>query len=174
MDSIRSKLFPGAGGTDSASADGVPWWMKYLAKVAGVAAGLAAMSFGVLCGLSIFPLCIVAGIWQIAAGFLIIVIEAPFCCMFLDFVASFAEEVERHPPWQKTALYIVLALPPIFLCPGLSTLVGSGAIAGTGVLYGTHVVGKKASAGDMAAAARADGEPDEKNIMDDGDWQSHP
>ena len=36
-----------------------------------------------------------------------------------------------------------LALPPIFLCPGLSTLVGSGAIAGTGVLYGTHVVGKK-------------------------------
>ena len=32
----------------------------------------------------------------------------------------------------------------------------------------------RASAGDMAAAARADGEPDEKNIMDDGDWQSHP
>ena len=83
--------------------------MKYLAKVAGVAAGLgrststshiffhflnkplvdetiiqmhstfslgaAAMSFGVLCGLSIFPQCIAAGIWQIAAGFLIIVIE---------------------------------------------------------------------------------------------------
>ena len=31
----------------------------------------------------------------------------------------------------------------------------------------------RASASDMAAAARG-GEPDEKNIMDDGDWQTNP
>ena len=31
----------------------------------------------------------------------------------------------------------------------------------------------RASAGEMAAAARG-GEPDEKNIMEDGDWQTNP
>jgi len=67
-----------------------------------------------------------------------------------------------------------IAIPPLFLCLGLTTLVGSGAIAGTGILYGMQVIGKKASANDMASAARGDGEPDEKNIMDDGDWQTNP
>jgi hypothetical protein len=33
------------------------------------------MLFGVWCAISIFPMCIVAGIWQIAAGFAMIVIE---------------------------------------------------------------------------------------------------
>ena len=36
MDSIRNTLFPGAGGTDSAAADGVPWWMKYVAKALAI------------------------------------------------------------------------------------------------------------------------------------------
>ena len=125
MDKVRSTLCPGAGGTDDASADGIPWWMKYLAKGVAILAGLGksnrnivnqmkinvlcsvAMFYGALCCLTIFPLCIVAGVWQIAAGFIMIVIEAPFCCMFLDFVASFAEMMERRPPWQKTLLYIV-------------------------------------------------------------------
>ena len=40
MDSIRNTLFPGAGGTDSAAADGVPWWMKYVTKVAAIAAAV--------------------------------------------------------------------------------------------------------------------------------------
>ena len=40
MDSIRNTLFPGAGGTDSAAADGVPWWMKYVTKVAAIAAAI--------------------------------------------------------------------------------------------------------------------------------------
>ena len=32
----------------------------------------------------------------------------------------------------------------------------------------------RASQADMAAAARGNTEPDEKNIMDDGDWQTNP
>jgi len=119
-------------------------------------------------------MCLIAGVWQITAGFIMIVIEAPFCCMCLDFVASFAEMAEKRAPWQKAALYIVLAIPPWFLCISLSTIVGSAAVGATGVLYGTQMVGKKASANDMAAAARGN-EPDEKNIMDGGDdWGSHP
>ena len=42
------------------------------------------------------------------AGFIMIVIEAPFCCMCLDFVASFAEMAENRAPWQKAALYMRL------------------------------------------------------------------
>ena len=38
---------------------------------------------------------------------LTLILQAPFCCMFLDFVASFANMVEARPPWQKTALYVV-------------------------------------------------------------------
>ena len=40
MDKVRRTLFPGAGGTDDASADGIPWWMKYLAKTVAILAGL--------------------------------------------------------------------------------------------------------------------------------------
>lgn len=85
------------------------------------------MFYGALAAISVSPMCMVAGIWQIAAGFIIIVVEvrhftltaqqstkletvslqAPFCCMFLDFVAAYAEMVEKRPPWQKAALYVV-------------------------------------------------------------------
>jgi len=174
MDKVRSTLFPGAGGTDSESADGIPWWMKYLCKIAAILAASASMFFGAWNCITISPMCLIAGVWQITAGFIMIVIEAPFCCMCLDFVASFAEMAEKRAPWQKAALYIVLAIPPWFLCISLSTIVGSAAVGATGVLYGTQMVGKKASANDMAAAARGN-EPDEKNIMDGGDdWGSHP
>ena len=36
MDAVKNTLFPGAGGTDSAAADGVPWWMKYVAKALAI------------------------------------------------------------------------------------------------------------------------------------------
>jgi len=156
--------------------DGVPWWMKYAFKAAGVVGGLLGMLLGILACITLSPICIVAGIWQISAGFIMIVIEAPFCCMFFDFVESFARIVEARPAWQKTALYIVLAAPPVFLCAELATIVGSGLIAATGVLYGVQVIGTKASASDMAAAARGEKQQDEKNIMEDQDldWQSNP
>lgn len=173
MDKVKGFMFPSSA-APGAQDDGVPWWMKYAGKAAGILGGLVAMFFGVWCAISIFPMCIVAGIWQIAAGFAMITIEAPFCCMFFDFVQQFATLVDSRPPWQKTALYIVLAIPPLALCFGIGTLIGSGAIAATGVLYGMQIVGKKASQADMAAAARGTTEPDEKNIMDDGDWQTNP
>jgi len=170
MEKVQNFIFPNA-----APQDGVSWWMKYAGKAGGIIGGIVAMLFGVLCAMSILnPWCIVAGIWQFTAGFIIIVIEAPFCCMCLDFVKSFSELVDSRPPWQKTALYIVLALPPLVLCMGFSTLIGSGMLVGTAILYGMQTVGKKASNADMAAAARGDTEPDEKNIMDDGDWQTNP
>ena len=67
----------------------------------------ASMFFGAWNCITISPMCLIAGVWQITAGFIMIVIEAPFCCMCLDFVASFAEMAEKRPPWQKALLYIV-------------------------------------------------------------------
>ena len=65
-----------------------------------------AIIFGLMAAISFSPMCIVAGIWQICAGFLLILIEAPFCCMFLDFVQQFSSMVEGRPVWQKAALYL--------------------------------------------------------------------
>lgn len=173
MDKVKSTLFPasaGEGGDDS-----VPWWMKYAGKAAGIIGGGVAMVFGVLCCITFSPMCLVAGIWQIVAGFVVIVIEAPFCCMFLDFVQKFSAFADGRPPWQKSLLYLVLALPPLCVCFQLSTILGSGLIAATAALYGAQMVGKKASQSDMAQAARGNPQPDETNIMDDaGDWQNNP
>jgi len=73
----------------------------------------------------------VAGIWQILAGFIVIstfifhsfthaqpgkilflllkvlVIEAPFCCFFLDFVQQISGMVDGRPVWQKALLYLM-------------------------------------------------------------------
>jgi hypothetical protein len=51
-------------------------------------------------------MCIVAGIWQVLAGCFVILIEAPFCCMFLDFVQQFSGMVDGRPIWQKALLYL--------------------------------------------------------------------
>ena len=114
---------------------------------------------GVMCLVTFQPMCIVAGIWQISAGFITVVIEvrkgfpqhftlpphrqAPFFCMFFDFVETFAKLVDSRPTWQRTALYIVLSIPPIFLCAGPATFLGSGALALTSAVYGIQIIGFK-------------------------------
>jgi hypothetical protein len=39
--------------------------------------------------------------------FQVIVLEAPFCCFFLDFVQQFAGMLENRPVWQKALLYLM-------------------------------------------------------------------
>ncbi|KAJ4442474.1 hypothetical protein ANN_04060 [Periplaneta americana] len=87
------------------------------------------------------------------AGALVIVIEAPCCCLFIDFVQNFSDWVEKRPYWNRAALYCVIALPAIFLCPGLGSIFGSGLIFTTGVIYGLMALGRKGSRQDMAAMA---------------------
>ena len=100
-----SNMMPG-GGNSGAPDDGVPWWLKYAGKAAGILGGGVAIFFGVWTCIGFSAICIVAGIWQMIAGFLVIVIEAPFCCMFLDFVQQFSGMIEGRPVWQKAALYL--------------------------------------------------------------------
>jgi len=131
--------------------------MKYAAKGAGVVGGGFAVFLGVWCCITIFPMCIVAGIWQILSGLVVIFVEAPFCApfcgQFIPPLAKFTQIVEARPPWQRAAVYLVLSIPPISMCMGLTTLLGSGCIFGVAVIYGMQVLGKKGSKQDMQAAA---------------------
>ncbi|XP_045459236.1 calcium channel flower [Melitaea cinxia] len=104
--------------------------------------------------------CLIAGVWQMLAGFIVIVCEAPCCCFFIDYVQTLSDRIETRPYWNKAALYIGLALPPFFLCfLSMSTWFGSGLIFATGIIYGMMALGKKGSRDDMAAMAAAGSPP---------------
>ncbi|GBP82565.1 Calcium channel flower [Eumeta japonica] len=119
--------------------------------------GLVAILLGLLNCTGIFFLqgnYLIAGIWQMLAGFVVLVCEAPCCCFFIDYVQTFSDKMESRPYWNKAILYAGLALPPFFLCFfSFGTLFGSGLIFCTGVLYGMMALGKKASAEDMRSSA---------------------
>jgi len=155
MQNFFSNMLPGSSQGGGGPHDDVPWWMRYGAKMLGAVGGGAAMFFGIWCiiGNILTPLCIVAGIWQMLAGFASIVIEAPFCCFCVPGAQDAVGKLDARPLWQKGALYLILSVPPVAMCFGISTLIGSGLIFGVAVLYGMQVMGKKGSREDMVAAA---------------------
>lgn len=141
---------------DLVAKDDVPWWMKYAGRGLGTVGGGIAIFLGVWNSVGIVlgdVSCLLGGVWQMLAGFIVIVVEAPCCCMFIDFVQTLSEWVDKRPYWNRGAFYVAIALPPIFLCFGLSSLFGSGLIFGTGVIYGFMSIGKKATAEEMRTNA---------------------
>lgn len=128
------------------------------------------MGLGVFSCITVYPMCIVAGIWQMVAAFIVISAEAPCCCMFVEFVQRYSMWVDSRPHWQKAALYIFLAIPPVIMCISVSTFLGSGLIFLCGVLYGLMGLGKKGSREDMIAAAQNSGRPGgmKDNLVDGG------
>lgn len=49
--------------------------------------------------------CLVGGILQVCIGFVVMAVEAPFCCMFIDHVQTLAGKVEERPLWNRAAVY---------------------------------------------------------------------
>lgn len=41
------------------------------------------------------------------AGFFVIVVEAPCCCMFIDFVQTLSDWVDKRPYWNRGLVYVV-------------------------------------------------------------------
>ncbi|XP_018903392.2 calcium channel flower isoform X3 [Bemisia tabaci] len=141
---------------DLVDKDEVPTWMKYAGRGLGTVGGGFAIFLGLWTCLGILLAdvqCLLGGMWQILAGFATIVIEAPCCCVFLDHVQTISDKVDKRPYWNRAAFYMVIGIPAIFMCPGLSTLMGSGLIFGTGIVYGMMALGKKGTRADMAAVA---------------------
>ncbi|KAG0729024.1 Calcium channel flower [Chionoecetes opilio] len=120
-----------------------PWWQKYLARGVGCGGGVIALGLGLFNCISFSAWCIVAGIWQMVAAFVVISAEAPCCCMFVEFVQRYSMWVDSRPSWQKAALYISVAIPPFIMCISVSIILGSGLIFLCGVLYGLMALGKK-------------------------------
>ncbi|XP_017789738.1 PREDICTED: calcium channel flower [Habropoda laboriosa] len=141
---------------DSVAKDDVPWWMKYAGRGLGTVGSLIAIFFGAWNCASILWAsidCLISGMWQMVAGFIVVMIEAPCCCLFIDFVQNLSDWVEKRPYWNRAAAYCLMALPPVFLCFGVSSVFGSGLIFATGVIYGLMSLGRKAPLGEMRSAA---------------------
>ncbi|XP_050705542.1 calcium channel flower-like [Eriocheir sinensis] len=137
----------------------LPWWQKYLARGVGCGGGVIALGLGLFNCISLSAFCIVAGIWQMLAAFIVISAEAPCCCMFIDFVQRYSVWVDARPHWQKAVLYIGLSIPSFIMCISVSVILGSGLIFLCGLLYGMMALGKKGSREDMIAAAQNSGRP---------------
>ncbi|XP_031776992.1 calcium channel flower isoform X2 [Nasonia vitripennis] len=138
-------------GQDPQAKDDVPWWMKYGGRILGIVGGFLAIFLGVWNCVSILLAnvsCFLSGLTQMIAGFIVLTIEAPCCCMFIDFVQNFSEWVDKRPYWNRAAAYCLMAIPPFLLCIGATSFFGSGLIFATGVVYGMMSIGKKGSGAD--------------------------
>lgn len=155
----------GAGGGTGSGPDDpeVTWWCRILIRVIASIVGAVAFALGVMACVSITPLCIVAGILQMISAFVLLVFEAPFCCQFIEITKPIALFAERRSFLQKAFIYGAIAIPPVFMCFGPSTIVGSGLIFAIGVVYGLMSLGRKADRGTMLA--RASGEEDKIEIV---------
>lgn len=151
--------------TDSRPTDDpeVTWWCRLLTRIVASIVGVVAFALGVFACISISPICIVAGIIQICASLVLLIFEAPICCQFLEFTKPVASFAERRSFLQKAFIYGLMAIPPVFMCFGASTLVGSGLIFAIGVIYGLLSLGRKADRKTMIA--RASNEDDKIEII---------
>jgi len=136
--------------------DGTPWYFRYGSRVLGISGAFFCILFGLWNCLGILLaqlMCLVSGIIQICVGFVVLAIEAPFCCMFIDHVQTLSTKVDSRPLWNKAALYCIISIVPVILCPGLGSLFPCGLVFACGVFYGMMGLGKKGSREDMAAVA---------------------
>ncbi|KAG7210686.1 hypothetical protein KM043_012190 [Ampulex compressa] len=143
-------------GQDPVAKDDVPWWLKYAGRGLGTVGSIIAIFLGVWNCVTILLAdvsCLISGMWQMVAGFLVITIEAPCCCLFIDFVQSLSDWVESRPYWNRAAAYCLIAIPPVFLCFGMSSVFGSGMIFATGIIYGLMALGRKAPLSEMRTTA---------------------
>lgn len=145
-------------GESNSPAEEMPWWMKYGGRALGTFSGIVGMALGLMNVItSILSInCMFSGILQILAGFVLVLAEAPCCCMFLDFGDRLGNFIETRPLWNKAALYLMLPIPVISFCQGVSTLIGCALFFSTGIVYGLMSLGKKASRGEMLSRAQTD------------------
>ncbi|KAG5682527.1 putative Calcium channel flower [Polypedilum vanderplanki] len=157
--------------------DGTPWYLKYGAKALGIIGAFFCVLFGLFGLLTLSMFCLISTIIQILVGLVVIAVEAPFCCMFIDHVQTIATKIDERPHWNRAAVYCILAIFPVVLCPELGSIFPCALVFGCGVLYGMMALGKKGTREDMAAVASPTSQMptnDQHNILiEDPDvWRS--
>jgi len=128
-------------------------------RACGTVAGFVSLALGLFACITFSAKCLAAGLIQMFLGFLLLTLEAPCCCLFLDFIERISHFSETRPYWQKALLYGLVSPIPIFLCLEVSTFFGAGFIFVTGIMYGMMTLGKKADRSEMMARAAATNQP---------------
>jgi len=124
-------------------------------RACGTVSGILSLALGLFACITLHAACLAAGLIQMLLGFLILTLEAPCCCLFLDFIERISHFSETRPYWQKALLYCLVSPIPIVMCIEVSTFFGAGLIFVTGILYGMMALGKKADRSEMMARAAA-------------------
>jgi hypothetical protein len=133
--------------------DGQSWWFKWVIKGSAVILGSIALLLGVLTTISFSAGCIIGGLVLSFGGILVLALEVPICCSFIEIIRPLTSFSEGRPHWQKVAVYMVCPIVTVFLCTSVITIVGSLCICGVAALYFVLTVGKKANLGEMRTRA---------------------
>ncbi|XP_050529219.1 calcium channel flower [Daktulosphaira vitifoliae] len=136
--------------------DEVPWHLRYGSRSLGTFGGIVNLLTGLWNAIGIIFLntnCLFGGILQLVLGFLMIALEAPCLCVFVDYMQQVSEVAEQKPYWTKAIFYVVASIVPLLICFGPSTFIASALVFGTGLLYGLMSIGKKAPADQMKSTA---------------------
>lgn len=136
--------------------DGMSFWFKWLIKGSAVVLGLIAILMGVVTAFSIHFTCILAGVVLICGGVLVLAMEVPICCNYIEFIRPLTRFSEGRPHWQKVAVYMAPPILVIILCISVASFLGAFCILGVAALYFMLTIGKKASLQDMQNTAAAD------------------
>ncbi|KAH9511235.1 Calcium channel flower [Dermatophagoides farinae] len=129
-----------------------PWLITSAARAVGSIAGVVSILCGSFLILDILNVhCIFSGALLIIEGFLMILTEAPCCCVFFEFAYMPSTLMNKRPPWIKATIYLFFAAIPFFWCTGVSTFFSSGLIMATSALYLLMALGKKANREEMMA-----------------------
>lgn len=145
---------------DPSKDEGVSWLMKYGSRGLAIFGGAISIIFGLFNCLGILlgnVSCLMGGIIQVMTGFLVLMIEAPCCCLFLDQIQVVSDIVDKRPIWNKAALFIGLPVVALMFCLDLTTIAGSGLVFVAGLLYAMMALGKKAPLEAMKSSASGAG-----------------
>ncbi|CAK9291328.1 unnamed protein product [Gordionus sp. m RMFG-2023] len=123
---------------------------KYLSRIVSTIGGIVAIVLGFWVAFTLSAKCVVAGLTLVLSGIIIVTLEAPVLyCMRISFLEKMIVFCDSKPYWLKTFLYFGLALPPILICPGITTIGASLFIFISSALYGSMALGKKAKREEM-------------------------
>ncbi|PAA78224.1 hypothetical protein BOX15_Mlig018587g1 [Macrostomum lignano] len=114
-------------------------YIQYVAQGVGFIAGVVSFSLGILNCLTLKSACFAAGTILSIIGTILIVLEAPLCCIGLACTNRVYEFSQRFSYLLRAVVYFVAAVVPLLLCLLSPTVwLGAAPVATCGVLYGVR------------------------------------
>lgn len=127
-------------------AEGGTFWIRNLAKGVSTLGALLACITGIFVLISFSAKCVAMGIFQIAAGICVLMLEATMCFLFLDIGKWLNEKSDKIRPWMKMFFYFALCIPAPVICGSTTSYVGSLGFVLAGMCYMVLTIGPKGSA----------------------------